>query len=40
MTAAKVKSLIVDVLARVPWLRMQRLLAAIVRFIWPGFRGA
>lgn len=37
---ATVKTTIVDALTAVPSYRTQRTFAAIVRFVWPGFRGA
>lgn len=34
------KTLIFDACAQIPSLRIQRILGAIVRFVWPGCRGA
>ena len=40
MSRETVKSWIVDRLAAIPSLRVQSLLARLVRLIWPGFRSS
>ena len=40
VTRAVIKSVLVDLLLRLPSYRVQRLAAGLVRGLWPGFREA
>jgi hypothetical protein len=40
VTRAAIKAELVDLLLRIPSYRLQRLAAALVHFVWPGFGGA